>query len=137
MDWFDNNAGEPLLPVSMDDVTLEIFDAHFAEQDFITNLYEQVKDKDGLVSRSSFKIDMIPFSFGENDQDIWWLPREHPVLGVVVSEPLGHNSSSKQWGDLVVYDDQVISGAIEQLVDLCEKYELVIDETKDNKDSKE
>ena len=125
MDLF-NNPREPL--IMDDDIIIDLENNnYFSEEAYIKMIYDEEYECNGTVSLISFQKHMIPFRINE-EWLVWWLPVNHVLVKLIHVNPL--KKVICRWGSLSVYSDEAINGALLQINELCEKYNLKLDESK-------
>lgn len=123
MDLFDDYE-EPLLPVIMDDVTV------YLESDYVRDTHTSM-GVNGILSRKLLYKDTIPFEIHNKDavRGVVWMPSQHPLVRLIHVAPIKEVNS--RWGDLVVFSEEAVAGAVDAMLQLCEKHNLKIDESDD------
>lgn len=135
MDLFEEVYEEPVLPLVQGDIHINLRDNEepiiTTEEDYAQDLYQAVVSVVEKVSQSSLHYHMIPYRitgpYGD-DQQIWWMPGEHPVAVMIHTNPMTEIDPSSGWGDLIVHSDMSVNRGIDDLLELFQKYNLETDE---------
>ena len=125
----DNNNDDDDYYIEMEEGTIDNY--VISEQDFITNLYKDLilkqhrKEDEGLY-RSDFEYDMVKIDTYYNDT-FYWIASNHPIARTLSdNEFQPEHIFQGKTGQVAVYSKQIMDSCIDQLIEMCQKYNYKI-----------
>ena len=117
------------------DVCVPLLSDHAEEGDpkieFIRNLHAEYlnkchRDPHKGIHRDDFYTEMIPCR-GRGGRVYWWLARDNPITVMIMeNDYFPDGKVSCKFGNIVVFEEQVIETCLDSLVKFCRTYDLKI-----------
>ena len=101
--------------------------------EFIRNLHAEYlnkchRDPHKGIHRDDFYTEMIPWR-SRSGHGYFWLARDNPITEMILENEYAPDGQVySKFGNLVVFDEQVIETCLDSLVGFCRRYDLIIQE---------